>query len=166
MLFPAPAGPSIETIIVWDTDSSRSKNPGKDIDTASAPSTCTPSRETSPATAPRIAIRWSPAESMTPPRRARRHTPDGEAVAASAVMRTPSGRRASVTVSIRSVSFCRSSAAPRTALSPRAIEAASANSGSSSISVGTSSGSTSVATRSACSTSTSATGSPPDDERL
>ena len=40
--------------------------------------------------------------------------------------------------------------------------AASANSGSSSISRGTSAGSISVATRSACSTSMSATGSPPD----
>ena len=39
------------------TDSSSSKKPGKLIATASAPPTSTPSRETSPATAPSIASR-------------------------------------------------------------------------------------------------------------
>ena len=38
MLLPAPAGPSMATIIVWVTESRRSKKPGKLTATASAPS--------------------------------------------------------------------------------------------------------------------------------
>ena len=54
-------------------------------------------------------------------------------------MCAPNARRPSVTASIRSVSFTRSSAAPRTTLLPRACEASSATSGSSSTRSGTSS---------------------------
>ena len=46
----------------------------------SAPSTSTPSRETSPATAPSIAIRWSPRASMRPPRSRVGHAAHREAV--------------------------------------------------------------------------------------
>ena len=50
------------------SESRRSKKPGKLTPAASAPSTSTPSRETRPATAPSIAIRWSPRASIEPPR--------------------------------------------------------------------------------------------------
>src|SRR5207244_1440946 len=49
------------------TESSSSKNPGKLTATASGSRSSTPSRETSPATPPSIAIRWSPSEPIPPP---------------------------------------------------------------------------------------------------
>ena len=81
----------------------------------------------------------------------------------SSVARTcpPIARSSSATVSRRLDSLTRSSPAPRTTVRPRAIVAASASSGSSSIRLGTISGSISVATSSAGCTSTSAIGSPP-----
>src|SRR5439155_15324701 len=51
----------------FETESRRSKNPGKLIATASAPSTSTPCRETRPATAASTAIRWSPSDAIRPP---------------------------------------------------------------------------------------------------
>ena len=72
----------------------------------------------------------------------------------------PTAGSTSATVAMRSDSFFRRSSAPRTTVRPRAIVAASASNGSSSISDGTISGSTSVATSSAGRTSMSATGSP------
>ncbi len=97
-----------------------------------------------------------------PTRRPGRHAPHPEPVVARPRSALRGRAARSVTVSIRSVSFSRSSCAPRTRLSPRAIAATRAKRGNSSIRPGTSAGSTSVATRSACSTSMSATGSPPD----
>ena len=76
--------------------------------------------------------------------------------------RTPSARRASTVVSIRSDSFARSSSAPRSTLSPRAHAAASAKSGSSSIATGTSCPSTVVPTSGAACTSRSPAGSAAD----
>src|SRR5438034_85252 len=81
-------------------------------------------------------------------------------------MRTPRALSEVVTVSIRSVSFTRSSAAPRTTVSPRASAAARATSGSSSIRRGTSPASICVAVSGAERTSRSATGSPLSVRRL
>src|SRR5262249_24380557 len=114
-----------------ETDSKRSKNPGKLIAPASSPPTSTPSRETSPATAQSIAMRWSPSELIRPPF-GREGTPRTPKPSSLARMRTPKARSAFVTLSIRSVSLTRSSPAPWTRLSPRANAAASAKSGSSS----------------------------------
>jgi len=61
---------------------SSSKNPGKLIATASAPLTSTPSRDTTPAIAPSMARRWSPAESIVPPRGRAGDASDAEAVVA------------------------------------------------------------------------------------
>src|SRR5262249_18276062 len=52
-----PRGPVDGNDTRRETDSKRSKNPGKLIAAASAPPTSTPSRETRPATAPSIAMR-------------------------------------------------------------------------------------------------------------
>src|SRR6266545_1635386 len=147
------------------TESRRSKSPGKLIAAASAPPTSTPSRETSPATAPRIAIRWSPPESTRPPF-GRAGTPRTRKPSSVADARPPRARSELATVSIRSVSFSRSSRAPRTRLSPRAPAAARAKRGSSSMRRGTSSGSMSVAVSSDDSTSMSPTGSRPRRRRL
>src|SRR5439155_11239632 len=113
----------------WVTESRSSKKPGKLIATASAPLTSTPSRETSPAIAPSIATRWSPAAS-TPPPLVREGIPLTPKPSSLARMRMPRARRAFVTVSMRSGSFTPSSRAPRTELEPRAHAAASAKSGS------------------------------------
>src|SRR5207253_3676970 len=129
----------------WVTESRSSKKPGKLIATASAPLTSTPSRETSPAIAPSIATRWSPAAS-TPPPLGREGIPLTPKPSSLARMRMPRARRAFVTVSMRSVSFTRSSRAPCTELDPRAYAAASAKSGSSSRRSGASSGWIEVAT--------------------
>src|SRR6476469_3674308 len=112
------------------TESSSSKNPGKLTATASASSTWPPLRETSPATAPSMATRWSPCEAMRPPL-GRAGTPLTQKPSSRGVTRTPIARSEFVTVSMRSVSFTRSSSAPQTVLSPRAQAAASAKSGSS-----------------------------------
>src|SRR5215218_6576558 len=73
------------------TESSSSKNPGKLTATASGSPSCTPSRETRPATAPSIAIRWSPCELIAPPRR-RAGTPLISSPSSVAVTRAPSAR--------------------------------------------------------------------------
>ena len=106
------------------------------------------------------------ARRVDPPPRGRVGTPRTVKPSAVGVTRAPTDRSAVATVSMRSDSFARSSAAPRTRLVPRAIDAASAKSGSSSIMRGTSAGAISVATSSACVTSRSATGSPDCDRRL
>src|SRR6266540_1100676 len=80
--------------------------------------------------------------------------------------RPPRARSELATFSIRSVSFSRSSRAPRTRLSPRAPAAARAKRGSSSMRRGTSLGSISVAVSSDDSTSMSPTGSRPRRRRL
>ena len=95
------------------SESRRSKKPGKLTAAASAPSTSTPSRETRPAIAPSIAIRWSPRASNVPPPRIRDGTPRTVNPSGVARMWAPRLRRPSTTASIRSVSFARSSAAPR-----------------------------------------------------
>ena len=88
--------------------------------------------------APSIAIRWSPWASNVPPPRIREGTPRTVKPSGVARMWAPSFRRPSTTASIRSVSFARSSAAPRSMLSPCACTASRAKSGSSSTSSGTS----------------------------
>src|SRR5207247_5081099 len=50
-----------------ETESRRSKNPGKLIATASASPISTPSREVTPAIAASIAMRWSPSDAIRPP---------------------------------------------------------------------------------------------------
>src|SRR5262245_7584162 len=148
-----------------ERESSSSKKPGNDIAAASAPSMRTPSWDTRPATAASIASRWSPKLLSDPPL-GRAGTPRTVKPPAVAWTRAPRERRAVATVSMRSDSFARSSPAPRTRLVPRAIDAASTNSGSSSIMRGTSAGTTSVATSSAWVTPRSATGSPDCSRRL
>src|SRR4029079_6661041 len=64
----AGAGRPVDGDDHCETESSSSKKPGKLIPTLSASSRLTPSRETAPATAPSIAIRWSPTASTVPPR--------------------------------------------------------------------------------------------------
>ena len=119
-----------------------------------------PSREAMPATAPSIAMRWSPARVDACRRAAlRRLRPRNRPGAAS--IRAPSPRRPSTTVVTRSDSLRRSSSAPRTIVVPSAKAPSSATSGSSSIASGTSSGSTSVPRSRAERTTRSATGSPP-----
>ena len=109
MLFPAPAGPSIATIIVYlrphrtASESRISKNPGSLPSTHSAPSISRPSREESPASAPIIAIRWSPTDSTTPPPLGRLGTPRTRNPSGVGVIREPSALMAFVTASIRSV---------------------------------------------------------------
>src|SRR5919201_1103176 len=147
------------------TDSSSSKNPGKLTATASAFSISTPSLEVSPATAPSMAILWSPRVCTGPPR-GRAGTPRTRNPSSLAAIRTPTALSEFVTVSMRSVSLTRSSCAPSTTLTPRACEAASAKSGNSSTSRGTSSGAIEVASSGASRTSMSATGSPPALWRL
>ena len=106
------------------------------------PSTSTPSREARPATAPSIAIRWSPWESTAPPRRP-------PVPSTTSRRRSPRPRRrgrvsAAHTVAIRSLSLRRSSSASRIVVSPSAKQAARATSGSSSIASGISAPPTSV----------------------
>src|SRR5947209_7882753 len=120
-------------------------------------STSTPSREASPATAPSMARRWSPAQSRSPPRSP--PVPETTKPSSCASIRAPSPRRPSTTPAMRSDSLTRSSPAPRTTVSPSAKQPSSATSGSSSISNGTSSGPTSVATNGAAATSRSLSGS-------
>ena len=74
-------------------------------------------------------------------------------------MSAPSPRRPSTTAAIRSDSFSRSSAAPRTTVSPSANAPSSATSVSSSIASGTSSGPTSVPSSGPDATSSSPIGS-------
>src|SRR5205807_1724791 len=81
-----------------ETESRRSKNPGKLIATASASPTSTPSRETIPATAPSIATRWSPSDAIRPPV-GRAGTPLTSKPSSRARMRTPRARSPFVTVS-------------------------------------------------------------------
>ena len=78
-----PCGPvdgNDHQVVGARSESRRSKKPGKLTAATSAPSTSTPSRETRPATAPSIAILWSPRASTEPPREPGRHAADGEAV--------------------------------------------------------------------------------------
>ena len=164
MLLPAPAGPSMATIMRCGgcAESSRAgrRNRGSLLPPTRRPRSRTPSRETRPAIAPSIAIRWSPRLSTVPPR-SRVGTPRTRKPSGVARMCAPSARSASVVVSIRSVSFARSSSAPRTTLSPCAIEASEAKSGSSSTSSGTSAASIVGRDQLGERTSRSATGSPP-----
>src|SRR5215207_5969149 len=122
------------------------------------PSTDTPSREASPAMAPSMASRWSPCESIVPPRSP--PVPRTAKPSSLASMSAPRPRRPSTTVAIRSDSLTRSSPAPRTTVSPSAKQPSSATSGSSSIASGTSSASTVVPRSGPCATSRSLTGSP------
>src|SRR5262249_21733519 len=147
------------------TESRRSKRPGKLIETASAPPTSTPSRETSPATAPSIASRWSPKESIPPPfgREATPLTPKPFSLAEA---RMPRAFNEVVTASMRFDSFARNSCAPSTELEPWAIPAARANSGSSSISDGTSPGVIDVAVSGAERTSRAPAGPAPSGRRV
>ena len=121
------------------------------------PTTSTPSREATPATAPSIASRWSPCASSTPPRSP--PVPSTAKPSSVASIRAPSPPRPSTTAAIRSVSFSRSSCAPRTTVCPSAKQPSSATRGSSSIASGTSSGSTTVPSSGPWATSSSHTGS-------
>src|ERR687896_293203 len=136
---------------------SRSK-PGYDTAAASIPVTSTPPVEASPATAPSIAIRWSPRESIVPPGSG---VPSPRTANPSAVssMSAPRPRRPSTTAAIRFDSLKRSSPAPRTTVSPSANAPSSATRVSSSIASGTSSGPTAVPSSGADATSSSPTGS-------
>ena len=88
--------------------------------------------------APSIASRWSPRESIVPPRSGE---PSPRTAKPSSVssMSAPSPRRPSTTRAMRSDSLKRSSPAPRTTVSPSAKAPSSATSVSSSIASGTSS---------------------------
>ena len=146
-------------LVVSLTSVARSRaKPGYETAAASNPRTSTPSFDASPAIAPSIASRWSPAASSVPPR-----TPLAPSTAkpsAVASIATPRAASPATTVAIRSDSLCRSSPAPRTSVLPSAKAPSSPTSGSSSIRSGTSAPSTTVPTSRACDTVRSATGSP------
>ena len=76
-----------------------------------------PPSDASPATAPSIAMRWSPRESIVPPRSGE-PSPRTTKPSSVASMSAPRPRRPSTTPAIRSDSFRRSSSAPRTTVSP------------------------------------------------
>ena len=99
------------------------------------PATSTPSRDARPATAPSIARRWSPWEAIVPAAQAA-GARDDEAVVGGLDGRRRGRAGPSTTVAIRSDSLSRSSAAPRTTVSPSAKQPSSATSGSSSIASG------------------------------
>ena len=92
------------------------------------PSTSTPSREASPATAPSIARRWSPWEAMRPPRRPPVPVTTKPSSVASMLGAERRGARRRRWRSGRSPS-ARSSCAPRTTVSPSAKQPSSATSG-------------------------------------
>ena len=117
MDLPAPAGPSMATITLCD-GVEQLEEPGEahsdrlrvlDVDSIAGDEPCHGAEH---------GDRWSPCEAIRPPLR-RVGTPlTPEAVRRRGVTRTPRARSEFVTVSMRSVSFTRSSSAPQTVSRP------------------------------------------------
>src|SRR5262245_31935081 len=140
------------------------KNPGNETLTHSGSAISMPPSARRPATANAMAMRWSPAASMRPPRSVPPPSPRSVSPSPETSIATPSGASCS-SAARRSLSFTRSSPAPLIRVSPSASAAAIARRGSSSIAAGTSSTAMLVPCRRDARTTRSPRGSPASSRR-